>query len=913
VELNPHQIEAASFALRNPLSSGVMLADEVGLGKTIEAGLVLCQYWAEKRRRLLVICPAGLRKQWSLELGDKFNLPNVVIDAKSRESIEQVNRVVVMSYNFASTRSDELRAIPFDLVVIDEAHKLRNVYKGGQMANNIKSALSGRRKILLSATPLQNSLMELFGLSSILSTEIFGDADSFKARYIQGPRDLEGLHQRLQPYCQRTLRKDVGEYILFTERLPLTFRFRSTDDEHKLYEAVSSYLTRDDALALPEQARSLIQITMWKLLASSSPAIAGTLERMQLRLRKHRDRLTQGDSGDGDLFEDENIGDEIDELLDRISSSDTAEVALKSEETDRDKLDAEIEELGRYAQWARGISVDTKSRKLIESLTAGFEMMREKQAAEKALVFTESRRTQQYLKNFLDANGYAGRVVLFNGSNSGPESREIIDRWIDSNREAGRVSGSRSVDARTALVEHFRDTATIMLATEAAAEGLNLQFCSLVVNYDLPWNPQRIEQRIGRCHRYGQKYHVVVINFLNERNHADVRVHELLDQKFQLFSGLFGTSDEILGAVESGIDFEKRILEIYRRCKTREEIDAAFQQLQADLAPQIEKGIQAARQTLLDRFDPDVHDKLKVREENTKETLDRISRLFWSLTRYMLRDQATFDDARLTFYMHAPPENALLAGRYELISKSKDNVVGEFLYRMSHPLGEWVLNAGKTTPTPTSRVCFDLSRHRLRNALVERVKGQSGWLTLQLLVIDSFDTDELLLFSGVTDTGRSMDQETCEKLFLCDGEVVALETVPASIAPRLEQESKQHLDAAITGLLDANNKLFQEECERIEKWAKDIEEAAELRLNDVKKQIDVVRRRIRVATTIDEQLACQNEMSDLETQKKRQRREIEAIEDSTVDKRESLIQRLKKRMTHRQTTSTLFTLRWEVV
>jgi superfamily II DNA/RNA helicase len=129
-------------------------------------------------------------------------------------------------------------------------------------------------------------------------------------------------------------------------------------------------------------------------------------------------------------------------------------------------------------------------------------------------------------------------------------------RWVEKNRDSGRPSGSRAVDVRTALIEHFRDEASILLATEAAAEGINLQFCSLVVNYDLPWNPQRIEQRVGRCHRYGQQHDVVVINFLNERNEADRRVLELLGEKFSLFNGVFGASDEVLGTIESGVDFE---------------------------------------------------------------------------------------------------------------------------------------------------------------------------------------------------------------------------------------------------------------------------------------------------------------------------------------------------------------------
>ena len=136
-----------------------------------------------------------------------------------------------------------------------------------------------------------------------------------------------------------------------------------------------------------------------------------------------------------------------------------------------------------------------------------------------------------------------------------------------------RITGSPTADKRAALVEYFRDEASIMIATEAAAEGINLQFCNLVVNYDMPWNPQRIEQRIGRCHRYGQKYDVVVVNFLNKANAADVRVYQLLAEKFKLFDGVFGASDEVIGAIESGVDFEKRIVGIYQQCRTTEQIE----------------------------------------------------------------------------------------------------------------------------------------------------------------------------------------------------------------------------------------------------------------------------------------------------------------------------------------------------
>ena len=193
-----------------------------------------------------------------------------------------------------------------------------------------------------------------------------------------------------------------------------------------------------------------------------------------------------------------------------------------------------------------------------------------------------------------------------------------------------------------------------MIATEAGAEGINLQFCSLVINYDLPWNPQRIEQRIGRCHRYGQKHDVVVVNFLNERNAADRRVMELLTEKFNLFSGVFGASDEVLGTIESGVDFEKRILAIYQQCRTLGEIDAAFARLREEMDASIRERVEATRRTLLEHFDEDVHARLRVQLDTAREQLDRVQRLFWEVAKFMLKDHAAFRDHKLTFDLQTP-------------------------------------------------------------------------------------------------------------------------------------------------------------------------------------------------------------------------------------------------------------------
>lgn len=920
VDLNPHQIEAALFALRSPISKGVILADEVGLGKTIEAGLVLCQHWAERKRRLLVICPASLRKQWSLELLEKFNIPNVVLEARSYRQAQSsgnpnpfsTDRVVITSLNFASTMRADIRAVAFDLVVIDEAHKLRNAYRpSNKIGQNIKWSVEERKKLLLTATPLQNSLLELYGLSTIIDDMIFGDPTSFRSQYTNAGADLQALRDRLLPFCKRTLRRQVVEYIQYTERRPVTIRFRPTDDEQKLYEAVSEYLMRENSIALPKRQRHLTALILRKLLASSSHAVANTLETMKARL----ELLRQGQPVTEELAEELVNDEEIEEdLLDEILA-DTSEEEPEQVESKIDKkvLEGEIADLGLFSQWARSIGIDTKSRSLLKALEVGFGRMTEMKANQKALIFTESRRTQDYLKNFLELNGYTGKIVLFNGTNADADSRQIIDRWVEANAGTGRVTGSRSVDSRTALIEHFRDQASIMIATEAASEGINLQFCSLVINYDLPWNPQRIEQRIGRCHRYGQKHDVVVINFLNERNEADRRVHELLAEKFNLFSGVFGASDEVLGSIESGVDFERRILAIYQQCRTTDDIDAAFKQLQQEMEETIRTRLDDTRQMLMEHFDEDVHARLKMRLDDTKANLDRIGRMFWTLTGFILRDHATFDDQSLAFDLQSSPYDGHRLGRYHLISKTQPNVPGEFLYRLSHPLGEWVLDTGKACPAPLAHVRFDVSHYPLKLSMVDAIKGQAGWLSLQHVAIDSFDREDYLLFSAFTDKATSLDQETCERLFHCPGTVEPLDGLPEDANLRLSLETSIHAEAAVAVSLEENNRLFSEERERLEKWADDMVLAAEKDLKDTKEQIKALKRQARLATTLDDQNTIQRKTQELERKQRKQRQEIFNLEDQIAEKRDRLIDTLQKRMSQKTKVTPLFTIRWEVV
>jgi SNF2-related domain/Helicase conserved C-terminal domain len=610
VDLHPHQVEAAAFALDSLGRGGCLLADEVGLGKTIEAGIVLSQLLAEGKERILILTPATLRAQWQAELREKFDVDSVVVDGRSRGTPHLFQRPfpVISSLPFAAARPEALQEVPWDVVVIDEAHRLRNAHRPGHKTGRaLLRALAGRPKLLLTATPLQNDLLELFGLLSFLDVGLLGPEHAFRSRYapgadggLSGPASEE-LKQRLSASVHRTLRRQVREYVRFTNRRSVVEDFAPTAEEQALYEKVSEYLRRPDAAAIEKGQRPLLTLVYRKLLASSTFAIAPTLRKLAEALRTRSAATPEG------LFEAEDLR--------AFQEEDEAWEDGASKPQTRAALDAEATELLGYAEDAERIHTNAKGEALTRALARLFTVARAQQWPEKAVVFTESRRTQAYLSELLGAHGFRGHISLLSGEAGTPEQR-------------------------TALVEEFRTRTKILISTEAGAEGLNLQFCNLVVNYDLPWNPQRIEQRIGRCHRYGQERDVLVLNFLNRKNAADARLYELLEAKLQLFDGVFGASDEILGALESGLDFERRVLDIYQSCRTTEEIAAAFDALRADLEQRIHVRMTETRALLLERFDADVRRRLKLSGEEVRAALERRRGTARQLTQAVLGTEA---------------------------------------------------------------------------------------------------------------------------------------------------------------------------------------------------------------------------------------------------------------------------------
>lgn len=599
IEINPHQINAFCAAIKSLKTGGIVLADEVGLGKTIEAGLVIKYVLDSGAKKILIAVPATLRKQWEIELDEKFNLKATILDRltvekdyyEMRSWMEKDDmRIILTSYDYASKFMKRFSFVKWDFLVVDEAHNLRNVFHGTKRAKNLYEISKGIPKILLTATPLQNSLSDLHGLISFIDPRIFGPEKAFNKRFVEG-QDYTELKRELLPVLYRTLRKDVAKYMDFKKRTCITVDFHLTSEETELYDLVNEFLKRDNLYSIPTSNRGLIILVIRKLLASSSFALIETFEVLKKRLEKLYQGTKSAKAVDGfDLFWDF-VQDEIDES--DFEEKDDEDIAVKKQ-----MIQAEIDVVQKIIDTANKVSANAKIAALKTALSVAIQNQVDKGIPQKVVVFTESKRTQKYIAEELRKDGYQEEdIVLFNGDFDDAMTDEIYRAWQVKN--FGNVNHGRSVEYKHAIVDYFRNHAKILIVTDAGSEGLNLQFCNTIINYDLPWNPQKIEQRIGRCHRYGQKNDVVAINLLNTDNEADKRVYEILSKKFELFEGVFGASDVALGALESGISFEHTVLDIYQKCNTSNDFDQAFDKLNKQLDKSTNKQVTQLRNILL--------------------------------------------------------------------------------------------------------------------------------------------------------------------------------------------------------------------------------------------------------------------------------------------------------------------------
>jgi superfamily II DNA or RNA helicase len=650
IDPNPHQIDAVIFALRRLREGGCILADEVGLGKTIEAGLVIAQCRAEGAQRILLIVPKSLIGQWQNELFHLFG-----IQTREDQTSFLGPGVYLVGREFAGSErgAAPLGAVPpFDLVVIDEAHEIfaglhkrygrDGVYDEASdeamMAHRVRGFLRSAPVLLLTATPIQNSLAELWGLVQYVEPTgtLLGDITTFRKVFCAEddrtlvPGQEHELQRRLAMVLQRTLRRQAQEFLdrPFTQRRCRLYDYAMSSDERSLYDDVTEYLLRPSLFAFSGRQRRLLLIGFHRRMASSIPALAASLENVAARLR----RLHAGQRADdlaSEMLRDLEDDDEVEELTDEAPVPE-----------DRAALATELALVEDFVTRARSLPSDAKARSFQEAIRVILDRGRDGRGSGKAVVFTESITTQEYLRTLLlDLGIEDEEITLFRGVNDHGRARQALARWQEEEgaRLAPGSKPSRDVAVRLALVHEFRTRSKVLVCTEAGAKGLNLQFCETVINYDLPWNPQRIEQRIGRCHRYSQRWDVTVVNFINRDNEAHRLTFEILSQKLDLFGKVLDASDMVLHeprtdapeiAVSAlSVELESDLRSIYGRSRTVEEITREISALRDKIEERrdaYEKEYRRTSQIIESRFDEEVRKVFRNLREELPDALTQL-------------------------------------------------------------------------------------------------------------------------------------------------------------------------------------------------------------------------------------------------------------------------------------------------
>ncbi|MDA1014224.1 MAG: helicase-related protein [Planctomycetota bacterium] len=769
--------------------------------------------------------PKSLVGQWQTELYSLFGIQ--VREGEPDPEAFAGTGVFIVHREFAGGLKGApliSSADPFDLVVIDEAHEIfAGIYKRfdkagnyradaseAQIADRVRSFLrpNGTPVLLLTATPIQNSLTELWGLVQYIepTDELLGRLPTFRDVFCDGgDRGLNvdqafELKQRLRTVVQRTLRRQAQAFleVPFVDRQARLIEFSMSPEEQELYEQVTAWLMDPYSCAFSPKNRRLLLIGFHRRMASSLAALRASLERVAERLRK---QLDSTDRYREDLFDDNEIDEfaaEFDEDRDEIvklqdderdgSSFGRDELPVEQQPLTVQRLREELQRIEGFVSKADSLPRDRKAESLLDAVRVIRDHGEHGDGSGKVVIFTESIRTQDSLFDLLVQNGFEpNEVTLFRGNNDHPRARAAYERWrIEVEHHiAEQNRPSRSIGVRLALIHEFRTQSSVFISTEAGAKGLNLQFCETLINYDLPWNPQRIEQRIGRVHRYGQRRGVTVLNFIDRGIEAQRLTFEILSQKLDLFGKVLDASDVVLHEPTTdnpepligglSVEFESQLRQIYRDARSIEDVTEQLRELRQKMESRRNEfdNEQARTADLIStRLDDSVKQMFSRWQDELPEGLAELDRdLDRLLTGYLQAIEVSYERnetaGRIIFNIGAASRLPAQCehGVVVLVGPPSDEIDAE-PFQPTHPLFVAAVAEARAATANAPHIAWQIPSDA--SLQLYGLRGRNGQLVVTKVAFRGFEpVDRLILTVLLEGDQEPLDEQTVTELLSC--------------------------------------------------------------------------------------------------------------------------------------------------
>lgn len=610
IKVYPFQIAAARFALRSPYQKGFILCDESGMGKSHEAMMIITQKWYEGKTRILLAIPnADLLSQWIELIERYYSIPYVIIRGNDftskKENPFSQDVLIISTYDCLAEQEQLASSVVWDLTVFEEATALSTVYmQDNKKARALKRIANDSCKLLLTGTPIEKNIMDLYGLIYFIDETVLPGEQEFLQRYLRKPENYPELAGRVSKYCFRTLRSQAKQYAKIPNRIPITYEYTLSQPESELYEKLFTYCQKEQSIAFPEMNSYDLNLRLLGLLGSSTSAILQTI-----------------------------IG-----IIKRLDGNPLAK--------------EELQQLREMESLAKSIAMDSKTESLLKIIKKVFPLLKKTGAAPKAVIFTESTATQSYLYSILSKQ-YS--TVLYNSS------------------------------ADYKAMQDFQGEAQILISTDLGARGFNLEECSFVVQYDLLYNTLKMEQRIDRCHRLGQKNDVLALSFINKYNFADVRKLELVNKRMLVADGVLGLSDEVVGGFTDSLD--EALVALSQRLRSRGQIETDYLQTLSTNRGENEQLVAVAEEMLFTTFTRQLADKLKIAPKYIEERARQLNENLWQLVKWFFEQRnRTHDDC---YFEIDDKAQTITATNYETLpvlfyywtgSKNKKYVSQKFYY-----------------------------------------------------------------------------------------------------------------------------------------------------------------------------------------------------------------------------------------